>query len=77
MVEVAGPNSFFAYSAAIHFLTAGFAFYRMQRRAGVLPEDKEDFVHVPRASPEVITIDPRGLDADLGDEGEGEANKGG
>ena len=55
VVELAGPNAFFAYSAVIHFLTAVFAFYRMQRRAGVLPEDKEDFVAVPRASPEVIS----------------------
>ena len=77
VVELAGPNAFFAYSAVIHFLTAVFAFYRMQRRAGVLPEDKEDFVAVPRASPEVISIDPRGLDTEPGDESGGEAYKGG
>jgi MFS family permease len=62
VVEMAGPNSFFAYSAVIHFLTAGFAFYRMQRRAATAPEDKDDFIPVPRASPEVINIDPRGPD---------------
>ena len=77
VVELAGPNAFFAYSAVIHFLTAVFAFYRMQRRAGVLPEDKEDFVAVPRASPEVINIDPRGLDTEPGDDGDGETYKGG
>jgi len=77
VVEVAGPNSFFAYSAVIHFLTAIFAFYRMQRRAGPLPEDKEDFVHVPRASPEVITIDPRGVDEDQGSDGGEGSYKGG
>jgi len=77
VVELTGPNSFFAYSAVIHFLTAAFAFYRMQRRAGALPEDKEDFVHVPRASPEVITIDPRGLDEDEGSDGGESSYKGG
>lgn len=65
VVEVAGPNSFFAYSAVIHFLTAGFAFYRMQRRAATASEDKDDFIPVPRASPEVISIDPRAPDEDV------------
>ncbi len=64
IVEWTAPKAFFAYSAVIHFLTAAFAFYRMQQRAATLPEDKDDFVHVPRASPEVITIDPRGPDAE-------------
>lgn len=77
VVELAGPNAFFAYSAVIHVLTAVFAFYRMQRRAGVLPEDKEDFIAVPRASPEVISIDPRGLDAEPGEDGDEDADKAG
>ena len=77
VVELADPNAFFAYSSAIHFLTAAFAFYRIQRRAAPLPEDKEDFVHVPRASPEVITIDPRGVDEDQESDGGEGSYKGG
>ncbi|PIW26758.1 MAG: MFS transporter [Rhodospirillales bacterium CG15_BIG_FIL_POST_REV_8_21_14_020_66_15] len=64
VVELAGPNSFFAYSALVHVLTAAFAFYRTQRRAALPAEEKEDFIPVPRASPEIANIDPRGPDAD-------------
>ncbi len=64
IVELTTPTAFFAYSAVIHLLTAAFAFYRMQQRAATPTEDKDDFIPVPRASPEVITIDPRGPDAE-------------
>jgi MFS family permease len=72
MVQWLGSNAFFAYSAVIHLLTAAFAIFRMQMRPPTAPEDKEDFVAVPRASPEVINIDPRSGDEDT--EGEGEAD---
>lgn len=62
VVEVAGPSSYFGYSAVVHFLTAAFAFYRIQHQPPPPAEAKEDFVTVPRASPEVINIDPRGID---------------
>lgn len=70
IVEIAGPNSFFAYSAAVHFLTAAFAFFRIQQQDATPDGEKEDFVAVPRASPEVIHIDPRGVDEDEGPESE-------
>lgn len=64
VVQVAGGPAFFLYSAAVHVLTAAFAFYRMGRRAAASAEDKGAFVPVPRASPEVIPIDPRNPEPD-------------
>lgn len=72
VVQWLGPDAFFAYSAVIHLLMAAFAFLRMQMRAPTAAEDKEDFIAVPRASPEVINIDPRSGDEET--EGEGEAD---
>ena len=74
-VQWLGPDTFFAYSAVIHFLTAGFAFFRMHMRPATAAEDKEDFIAVPRASPEVINIDPRSGDDDpeAQDEADGES----
>jgi MFS family permease len=78
VVEWLGPKSFFAYSAVVHFLTAAFTIYRMQMRAAVRAEEKEDFIPVPRASPEVITIDPRGVDdAENGPENEQDGGEAG
>ncbi|MEK9673289.1 MAG: MFS transporter [Rhodospirillaceae bacterium] len=62
-MQVFGYNSFFGYSTLVHILTAAFAFYRMNKRAAPPPEAKSDFVHMPRTSPEVFSLDPRS-DAD-------------
>ena len=72
VVQVAGGPSFFVYSAVIHMLTAVFAFYRMGKRAALPPEEKDAFVPVPRASPEVINIDPRNPEGDAPADAEAE-----
>lgn len=59
VMQEAGYAAFFGYTAGVHLLTAVYAFYRMTQRASPAPEDKADFVHAPRTSPEVALMDPR------------------
>ena len=72
-VEAAGHAAFFLYAAAVHVLTAAFALYRTRRRAATPAEDKDAFVPVPRASPEVIHIDPRNPETGDGPDGSADA----
>jgi MFS family permease len=59
-----GTDGLFLYTAAMHACLALFTLYRMTRRVPVNVADKEDFVSLPRTSPTVFAMDPRGEDDD-------------
>ena len=56
----------FVYTAAVHMVLAGFVAWRLTRRAA--PTVRESFVAVPRTSPAVFELDPRGAYDDEDDQ---------
>ncbi|SMF63341.1 Predicted arabinose efflux permease, MFS family [Tistlia consotensis] len=66
-----GHGSLFVYTACFHLLLAGFALYRMRRRATLPSDAKEPFVAVePRLSAQVFELDPRAEPSDGGEPAE-------
>jgi len=59
-----GPGGLFAFTATAHLGLAAFAVLRMRRRAAPPAAEKDQFVSVPRTSPTVFALDPRGPLAD-------------
>lgn len=54
------PSALFGYTAAIHLALVAFGLYRLTQRSGVAVADQTDYVPVPRTTPAVFEIDPRG-----------------
>jgi MFS family permease len=69
LMELSGPQVLFQYTAGVHALLACFGLYRMMRRAAPGPEDKADYVAIPRTSPNVFELDPRNETADEKEDG--------
>ena len=67
VMDVAGHEALFWFTAAIHVVTAGFAYYRTKRRVVPPAEERDNFVLVNVSSPAVFRIDPR--TPDQGDNG--------
>jgi MFS family permease len=55
-----GGWALFAHTAAVHGLLGLFGLYRMTRRPSVPVAEQESFVSVPRTSPAIVELDPRG-----------------
>jgi len=53
-----GPSGFYGFGVVVAALVGVFALWRMTRRPA--PEDQGRFVAVPRTSPVVSDLDPRG-----------------
>ncbi len=53
-----GPVGFLTYFAAAYLALGGFAFYRLQRRTGVPPEEQGPFVPMARMSPTALEMHP-------------------
>lgn len=60
VMSVAGTGALFLHSAAAHTLIALTLLVRVGLRPTLPEEDKEEFVAVPRTTPAVFELDPRG-----------------
>ncbi len=60
LMELFGTQALFQYTAAVHALLVLFGLYRMTRRRAPQGDDKSDYVPVPRTTPNVFELDPRG-----------------
>jgi MFS family permease len=60
VMSLFGAEKLFLASAVIHLLLGLFCLSRVFVRDQVPAEEKEDFVAVPRSTPEVFELDPRG-----------------
>lgn len=60
LMALTAPAFLFAFTAAAHGFLGIVALYRMRRRAAPPPESRGEFVAVPRTSPAVFGLDPRG-----------------
>jgi MFS family permease len=60
VMSVAGTGALFLHSAAAHALIALTLLIRVGLRPTLPEEDKEEFVAVPRTTPAVFELDPRG-----------------
>lgn len=69
-----GPQALFFYTSGVYGAMTLFGLYRMQRSDAVKAEEREAYVSVPRTSPAVFEIDPRGEheedEGGKGDDGE-------
>lgn len=59
IMEMTSHQALFYFTAAVHILTAGFAYYRTTRRNAPAAVEREGFVLVNVSSPAVFAIDPR------------------
>ncbi|MGB0671758.1 MAG: MFS transporter [Rhodospirillales bacterium] len=78
-MTVLGAWALFVHLAAVYLASAAFIGYRRLRRPGVGPQDKVDFVAVPRTTPAVFEVDPRAedhVDEQAGEEANAEAASG-
>ncbi len=64
-MEALGPKGLFAWTAFVHAGTAAFVLAQLRTRPAVPAEDKEAFVEVPRTSPVVFELDPRGPESQV------------
>ena len=53
-----GVNALFAYTATVHIAMAAYAFYRLNKRAPAMEEDRVNFVDSIRVAQTVAVIDP-------------------
>lgn len=60
VMGVLGPSALFIYTGAGHLSLFVFGLYRVMRRANVPSEEQGDYVLVPKTSPAIFEIDPRG-----------------
>ena len=58
VMEAMGYWFLFVFTGTVHMLLGGFGLYRIFHRVPIPPEDQEDFVMVPRSSPEVFKLHP-------------------
>jgi MFS family permease len=59
MAELMGMSGIFAFTAIIMAFMTGFTLYRISRKRAPSSEEKDDYVGVPRSTPEVYALDPR------------------
>lgn len=59
LIQHFGQSSLFVFTAIVHGVTGIFAFYRITQRERVPVEEREDFISIPRTSPELNLLDPR------------------
>ncbi|MEX2617837.1 MAG: MFS transporter [Alphaproteobacteria bacterium] len=59
IMETTSYHALFYFTAAVHILTAGFAYYRTTRSDAPIAEERDNFVLVNVSSPAVFAIDPR------------------
>ena len=59
IMSMTGPAGLFVFTAPIHIALAGFAVWRMIRRAPVPAEERTVFKEVPQTSPALYQLDPR------------------
>jgi len=62
-----GTAGLFLCTASFHAALVLFVFYRIAQREAVAATEKEDFVSLPRTSPTVFALDPRGEDETVDD----------
>lgn len=60
LMSQVGTDGLFIYTAVIHAGMAVFALYRMTRHTAPGAVEKDDFVSLPRTSPTLFALDPRG-----------------
>ena len=60
VMQFFGPQALFMVSAVIHGLLGLFCLSRIMIKEQVPEKDREDFIAVPRSTPEVFELDPRG-----------------
>ncbi|PQA87896.1 MFS transporter [Hyphococcus luteus] len=60
IMQNAGPQALFFYTSSVYAALTLFGLYRMRRSDATPPEEREAYVSVPRTSPAVFEIDPRG-----------------
>ena len=59
-MELFGAPALFLYTAAVHILLVIFGLYRMAQRSAPAHAEKAGYVPVPRTTPNVFELDPRG-----------------
>lgn len=59
LMNVTRASSLFGYTAAIYALFMAFVVWRMRRRDPRPPEEREEFVAMPKTSQVVLQLDPR------------------
>lgn len=64
LIDSFGPGGLFVFTAATHACLAAFAFYRMTQREALPVDEQDRFRAVPRTTPQVLDLDPRGPDMD-------------
>jgi len=68
VMSAVGPAGLFLFTAPIHLALAGFAVWRMTRRAQAPVEERTVFKEVPQTSPALYQLDPRAA-GDAGSKG--------
>lgn len=63
-INLIGPEGFFIYVIAVCILLCGFLLWRVQMRAPMSVEDQSQYVAMPRTSPVISELDPRGEDTE-------------
>lgn len=64
LMSTLGATGLYAFTSAVHGLTALYALVRLTRRRAIPTADKEQFQPVPRTSATVYAIDPRSEEHD-------------
>lgn len=59
LIQHFGQPSLFVFSAIVYGLTGIFAYYRITQQERAPIEEREDFISIPRTSPELNLLDPR------------------
>ncbi len=67
-MQAAGPEALFIHTSVVYFALALYGLYRLPQRRPTPPEESEAYLSVPRTSPSVFEIDPRGESAPDDDE---------
>ena len=60
VVELLGAGGLFVFCGAVGLAAAALIFWRMRQREAPPVEDQVDFHTVPRTSPIISKLDPRG-----------------
>ena len=63
-MHLAGPTALFSFTGVIHVLLLAFGAYRLVLTDAIPADEQEDYVPVPKTSPSIFEIDPRGVEAD-------------